>query len=150
MHLNKRGVALLQVLIISAILAGLSAMILRTTLSRQVAARRTRREVKAQMVIEYAMAYMNNLWALKTPEAYAEDLHNCKIVCAHNNGEPDDCHAQDLYFNRSDLTINVPNADDVNTPYRVQVTFAPCDGDDTSCQSGSCQVTYTILNGDKL
>ncbi|MBR5151340.1 MAG: hypothetical protein IKW71_00705, partial [Elusimicrobiaceae bacterium] len=62
MYLNKRGVALLQVLIISAVIAGLAAMILRVTLSRTTAARQTRRTVSAQLLIESCMAEVNSLW----------------------------------------------------------------------------------------
>ena len=45
MFLNRRGVALLQVLIIVAILGGMVAMILRVVMSRTTAARQTYRTV---------------------------------------------------------------------------------------------------------
>ena len=80
MRLNKRGMALLQVLIVAAILAGMAAMILRVSLSRTITVRQTRRTVSSQMLIENCMAEVNVLWAAKTPEAYARDLANCEML----------------------------------------------------------------------
>ena len=80
MRLNKRGAALFQVLIVAAILAGLAAMVLRASLSRTVTARQVRHMVSSQMVIESCMAEVNNLWATKKPEAYAEDLDDCRML----------------------------------------------------------------------
>ncbi|MBP5404045.1 MAG: hypothetical protein J6Y17_03025 [Elusimicrobiaceae bacterium] len=76
---NKRGAALLQVLIISAVLAGMATMILRAVLSRTVASRQSRHTVTVQMAIESCMAQVNEIWAAKTPEAYAYDLANCQM-----------------------------------------------------------------------
>lgn len=58
--LNRRGVALLQVLVVSAVLAGLSAMVMRVLLSRAATARQTRRTVISQMLIESCMAEVND------------------------------------------------------------------------------------------
>ncbi len=76
---NKRGAALLQVLIISAVLAGMATMILRATLSRTVASRQSRHAVSGQMMIESCMAEINEIWASKTSEAYARDLAVCRM-----------------------------------------------------------------------
>lgn len=69
MHLNKRGVALLQVLIVAAVLAGFSAMVLRVVMSRTLLARQNRRTVTAQMLIENCMAEVNYKLASQTPSA---------------------------------------------------------------------------------
>ena len=74
MRLNKRGVALLQVLIISAVLAGLSAMILRAVLSRTVTARKTYRTVTAQMIIESCMAEVNQVMSTQNAVEFAENI----------------------------------------------------------------------------
>ncbi len=77
MHLNKRGVALLQVLIVAAILAGMSALILRVVLSRTLTARQNRHTVSAQLLIDSCMNELNQLWASKDPVTYARDLEYC-------------------------------------------------------------------------
>ena len=74
MKLNKKGAVLMQVLLITIILAGIATMILRATLSRTSSARRTRRAVSAQVLIQTCMAEVNSLWSKKTPEAFRRDL----------------------------------------------------------------------------
>ena len=68
---NKRGAALVQVLMLSALLAGLSAMILRATLSRQMIARQSRHAVGARLAIESCVAEINNMFAVMSPDDYA-------------------------------------------------------------------------------
>ena len=63
---NKRGAALMQVLLITMILAGMATMLLRASLSRTASARKTRRAVTAEMLIESCMAEVNALWASKS------------------------------------------------------------------------------------
>ena len=80
MHLNKRGVALLQVLIIAAVLAGLSTMILRAVMARSSSARSIRQTVTAQMVVEDCMNRVNDYWMDRfeqDPKGAAEDLEKC-------------------------------------------------------------------------
>ena len=105
MLLNKRGVALLQVLIIVAILGGMMAMILRVVMSRTTTARQTYRTVTAQMLIESCMAEVNQIWATKTPQTYATDLEECCMykeadACTQSHT----CHTQKVY----PLNMNVP------------------------------------------
>ncbi len=71
---NKRGAALMQVLLITMILAGMATMLLRASLSRTSSARKTRRVVTAEMLIESCMAEVNALWASKNDEAFLNDL----------------------------------------------------------------------------
>lgn len=135
MHLNKRGVALLQVLIVAAILAGLSAMILRVVLSRTLVARQNRRTVSAQMLIERCMAEVNYNLANQEPEPYAKSLAEC---CANGWTEggssgggcndPSQTHT---------CSFSNPFGDDVN--YTVTATFSKVDD--------QCQVAWQIENG---
>ena len=71
---NKKGAALMQVLLITVVLAGMSIMLLRVVLSRTSSARITRRSVLAEQLIEGCMAEVNSLWAYKTPEAFKRDM----------------------------------------------------------------------------
>ena len=83
MKLNKKGAALMQVLLITVILAGIATMLLRASLSRTTSARRTRRTVSAQALIQSCMAEVNSLWSKKTPEAFTRDLNG-----VGNGGKP--------------------------------------------------------------
>ncbi len=83
---NKKGVALLQVLIIAAVLAGLSTMILRAIMPRTRSARMLRRTVEAQMLIEACRKEIAEIWAAKDPQRFADDLANCRFF---NKEDPD-------------------------------------------------------------
>ena len=72
--MNKKGAALMQVLLIAVILAGIATMLLRASLSNTISARKSRRHVTAQTVIESCMAEVNALWSLKSEEAIRGDL----------------------------------------------------------------------------
>ena len=48
---NQKGAALLQVLLITVVLAGMATMLLRASLSRTSGARQTRRAVSSQLYI---------------------------------------------------------------------------------------------------
>ena len=130
MFLNKRGVALLQVLIIVAILGGMVAMILRVVMSRTTAARQTYRTVTAQMLIESCMAEVNQMWATKTPDTYATDLNDC---CMYKDGDAciqtHTCNAQEVYPLNMSTPIN----------YNVTATMSEDEG-----LSGRCKVTYKL------
>ena len=78
---NKKGAALLQVLLVTVILAGMATMLLRASLSRTTAARKTRRTVSAQMLVNSCMAQINSMWAAKSPEMFARDMNQCIMYC---------------------------------------------------------------------
>ena len=133
MVFNKRGAALLQVLIITAILAGMSAMILRLSLSRTINSRKARHTIAAQTVIESCMAEVNTLWAAKTPEAYARDLAACQMCdttadegCTSENQQKYICNNIDIY-----------NADD---DYTVEAKIEQSESGATQ----PCKITYSI------
>ena len=78
---NKKGAALLQVLLITVVLAGMATMLLRASLSRTSTARQTRRTVSAQLLVNSCMAEVNTFWTLKSPEAFARDMKECIMYC---------------------------------------------------------------------
>lgn len=71
---NNKGAALMQVLLVTVVLAGMAAMLLRATLSRTITARHTRRSVSTQLMVDSCMAEVNSLWASKSPEAFLGDF----------------------------------------------------------------------------
>lgn len=78
---NKKGAALLQVLLVTVVLAGMATMLLRASLSRTTTARQTRRTVSAQLLVNSCMAEVNTIWSSKTAEAFASDLKQCIMYC---------------------------------------------------------------------
>lgn len=76
MFMNKKGAALMQVLLVTIILAGIATMLLRAILSRTTTAFQTRKVVSGQILVESCMAEVNTLWSKKTPEAYLTDFNN--------------------------------------------------------------------------
>ena len=79
---NKKGAALLQVLLITVVLAGMAAMLLRASLSRTTTARKTRRTVASQMLINTCQAEVSALWGIKSPARFSKDLENCWMNCS--------------------------------------------------------------------
>lgn len=71
---NSKGAALMQVLLVTIVLAGMSAMLLRATLSRTMTARQTRRAVSTQLMVDSCMAEVNSLWAAKSVAAFKNDF----------------------------------------------------------------------------
>ena len=137
MLLNKQGAALLQVLIVTAILAGMSAMILRMSLSRTITSRQTRHVITAQSVIEACMAEVNMIWAAKTPEAYARDLAACQMC---QPGVDTNCSSGE---GSKKHTCNVAISSQHPSAYSVEANMASSSGGSTT---PPCQITYTITN----
>ncbi len=150
MHLSKlnhRGAALLQVLILSAILAGMATMILRVTLSRSVASKQVRHQITVQKMIESCMAQVNMFWASKTPEAYARDLAQCQMCSTDsvaNGGDGNACSST----NTPVSGVNFPG----NKTYHCG-SIAGGNGQLAdvwavmSSSSDNCQIEYVIPNG---
>lgn len=78
---NTKGAALLQVLLVTVVLAGMATMLLRASLSRTTTARQTRRTVSAQLLVNACMAEVNTLWSKKAPQAFARDMSQCIMYC---------------------------------------------------------------------
>ncbi len=82
MKKNNKGAALLQVLMVTVIIAGMAAMLLRVGLSRATQARKNRRETVSQLLINSCQAEVNMLWSMKKPEIFARDLSICAMTCS--------------------------------------------------------------------
>ena len=74
MKLSQKGAALMQVLLVTLVLAGMATMLLRASLSRTTSARKTRRTASAQVLIQSCMAEVQALWGAKTPDAFYRDM----------------------------------------------------------------------------
>ena len=151
---NKRGAALLQVLIISAVLAGMATMILRATLSRTVSSRQSRHAVSSQMLIESCMAEVNEIWASKTPEAYARDLAACRMCdpALDNSAHGGTCTSDSVVEDDVETLFNLEVQK--NQVHKCSAVVGPngqsrdvyavmSEGDAGS----SCKITWYIPNG---
>ncbi len=132
---NKKGAALLQVLLITAVLAGMATMLLRASLSRTTAARKTRRLVSAQMLVNSCMAEVNTLWSIKSPEAFARDMNQCIMYC-NSNSVISSCPA-DSQVKSHECKITV-----AGTEYTVTAEFTQ---DSPTLDGGKkCELVYSI------
>ena len=133
---NKKGAALLQVLLVTAVLAGMATMLLRASLSRTTSARRTHRIVSSQLLIENCQAEVNALWSAKTPSVFKRDLSKCAMRCVTSSCtgnkriDSHECisHEQDWDGDG--------NADVI---YTVTATFKS-----TSPTNGVCELEYSL------
>ena len=85
---NKKGVALAQVLLITVVLAGMTAMLLRVSLSRANTAKRMNQKIVYQLLLQSCQAEVSALWAAKTPEAYARDFAGCNMYVKKTDDTP--------------------------------------------------------------
>ena len=130
---NKRGAALMQVLLVTAILAGIATFILRASLSRTSSARRTRRTISAQLLMDTCMAEVNTLWAAKDPQVFARDMEACIMFCQDETLNST-CSSSRKYYE-----CEIPDAETGGAKkYKVRA--------DMSGEKGACQVTYTVLD----
>lgn len=134
---NKRGGALMQVLLVTAILAGIATFILRASLSRTSNARRARRTISAQMLIDSCMAEVNTLWAAKDPEVFFRDMTDCVMYCKGSNKQ-----AACTGGNRvTQYDCEISDAESLSSQtYAVRASMVQ-DGSD-------CKVTYTVRHID--
>ena len=117
---NKRGAALLQVLLVTVVLAGMATMLLRANLSRTTTSRQTRRAVSSQMLISACQAEVNALWSLMTCN------RNLKQTCVTQNKKSYKCKpvkAEGVW-------------------YQVEATFT---GSAPNANTGQCDIKYDIL-----
>lgn len=131
---NKKGAALLQVLLVTVVLAGMATMLLRASLSRTTTARQTRRTVSAQLLVNACMAEVNAIWSAKTPAAFANDMSQCIMYCT--SGTVDSNCATDskvTSYDCQEITL-----EGLGT-YTVTATMSG-----TPNSSGQCSLTYEI------
>ena len=137
MLVNKRGAALLQVLIVTAILTGMAALILRLSLARTITSRQTRHIINAQTVVESCMAEVNSIWAAKTPEAYARDLAVCQMC---KPGAEDCTNGEDGNYQKHICSVSL----DADLDYTVEAKIEKIGS--SSSSTPPCKITYTITN----
>lgn len=140
---NKKGAALLQVLLVSAVLAGMATMLLRVSLGRTSTSRHARRPVIAETLIERCQAEVTALWAAKTDQAFAYDLEEgCVMFCKSRTSDFRCLDANRVFtytcgpypFDRDNDTVT-----DIN--YTVTATMSSVTASDNQ---KLCQVTYEL------
>lgn len=131
---NKKGAALLQVLLVTVILAGMATMLLRASLSRTTAARKTRRTVSAQMLVNSCMAQVNNMWAAKSPEMFARDMSQCIMYC--KDASAGTCSQVEKTY-KCNISLN-------GQTYTVTAAFDSSGTDAVINSDNKCKLTYTI------
>ncbi|MBR4682335.1 MAG: hypothetical protein IKP06_03415 [Elusimicrobiaceae bacterium] len=137
---NKKGAALLQVLLVSAVLAGMATMLLRASLGRTSASRHARRPVIAETLIKRCQGEVTALWAAKTPQAFAYDLNRCIMYC--RNSHSADCPTADR---ESVLTCGpYPFDRDNDTQVDINYTVTATMEDVTVNGEKLCQITYSL------
>ncbi len=136
----------MQVLLITVILAGLATMLLRASLSRTTSARRTRRTVSAQVLIQACMAEVNTLWSKKTPEAFRRDLQGVGnsgvpyMYCGGSQTNTSTCPSGDIQEDYI-CTIDDPYGGDA---YQIRAYFA----EDSNANNGQMlQIVYEVIQG---
>ena len=135
---NNKGAALLQVLLVTVILAGLAAMLLRASLSRSSSARQTHRVVASQLLINACQVEVNALWSIKSPDTFARDMSECWMTC---NAVPGSSTACSLGTNATrSHTCESKNISGIT--YTVTASFTSTTPD----TNGQCALTYEITD----
>lgn len=129
---NNKGAALLQVLLVTVVLAGMATMLLRASLSRTTTARQTRRTVSAQLLVNACMTEVNAIWSAKTPQAFASDMQQCIMYC--ESGEVNGACTKKHTKHTCQVTL-----DGLGT-YKIQAAFEGSSPDG----NGQCTLNYEI------
>lgn len=141
---NKRGAALLQVLLVAAVLAGMATMLLRASFSRANMARRTRRVVSAQMLIDRCQAEVNAMWAAKGEIIFRRDLNGCYMRCTAKQSQgttEETCTDGEKEYTCGPYTDHPNNVTD-GTTYSVKATFTG----DAPNADGFCTLEYELTD----
>lgn len=141
MFTNKKGAALLQVLLVTVVLAGMATMLLRASLSRTTTSRQTRRTVSGQMLIDACQAEVNTMWSLKPEVYFTRDLKHCvmgckniKGVCVYEDGTLGPAGSRE--YKCKPVTVQ-------DVTYQVTATFT---GTEPDAQTGQCEIKYEITD----
>ena len=145
---NNKGAALMQVLLVTAVLAGMATMLLRASLSRMTSVRQTRLSVSQELLIESCQAEINMMWSQKKPAVFQRDMAgcwmNCKIDPEEDTWSPytqSKCYKTDTNATRS-YTCKVPvNGDTVS----VTAEFTEPSAEEPN---KPCELTYTVNAAD--
>lgn len=134
---NHKGAALLQILLVTVVLAGLSTMLLRASLSRSTNARQTRRAVSAQLLISSCQAEVQSIWAAKKSEIFDRDLRKCVMWCKSTSASAA-CTPDNSNASRSYTCTKITAAD--GNEYTVTATM------DATSYNGQCMLTYVLTD----
>ena len=140
MLLSKKGAALLQVLLVTAILAGLASLLLRVSIARANSSRGVRRLVSSQVLIESCATEVNMFWAAKKPETFARDIDQCIMYCKHDN-VTDECPSTPVDARVTEYHCKQRSFNSIN--YDVTATIS------NSNTAAGCKITYTIESNAK-
>lgn len=151
MKLTKKGAALMQILLITVVLAGVASMLLRASLSRTMSARRTRRAVTGQMLIKQCMDEVNSLVSSMSPEAmykhfnrYTTNSERPFLRCRNDQvNTAESCHPADRIYEHVCVIDNpyaVTDSDDGK--YKVTASFVR--------DNGIWKLQYEITQGSDL
>lgn len=152
---NNKGAALMQVLLVTVVLAGMAAMLLRATLSRTITARHTRRSVSTQLLVDSCMAEVNSLWASKSPEAFLSDFNGdgrgAFMYCDSYNSSGT-CASSGSAHRYYDCTYSIDN---VSYTVRAWLYDASGSGDypkedfTGKTENGKLQMVFEVLNSEE-
>ena len=112
----------------------MATMLLRASLSRTTAARKTRRTVSAQMLVNSCMAQVNNMWAAKSPEMFARDMSQCIMYC--KDASTGTCSQVEKTY-KCNISLN-------GQTYTVTAAFDSSGTDAVINSDNKCKLTYTI------
>ena len=153
---NNKGAALMQVLLVTVVLAGMAAMLLRATLSRTITARHTRRSVSTQLLVDSCMAEVNSLWASKSPEAFLSDFNGdgrgAFMYCDSYDSNTGKCKSSGNSIHRYyDCSYSIDN---VSYTVRAWLYDASGSGDypkedfTGKTENGKLQMVFEVLNSE--
>ena len=164
---NKKGAALMQVLLATAVLAGMATMLLRASLSRTSSVRQIRQTVSTELLIESCQAEINMMWSKKKPEVFKRDLSGCWMNCKTKIGgtggdyeDPDTWKDNDLTTSKCYSNTNKINATNATRSYICHVPVVVAGGDTTIDVTATfaipegdndgkpCQLTYSLAKDD--
>jgi hypothetical protein len=136
MLLSKKGAALLQVLLVTAVLAGIASLMLRATISRSTVSRQTRRIVSSQVLVDSCAAEVNVFWGAKIPVVFARDVKQCIMYCKSGDVTNDCIDSEKVtQYTCQPKTYN-------GTGYTVKATMSGNDG--------NCRITYEVQSASTL
>ena len=136
---NKKGAALLQVLLVSAVLAGMATMLLRASLGRTSTSRHARRPIAAEALIERCQAEVEFIWASKSRVAFEYDLLGCFMMC-NSRAADGTCLSGTHQYPCEEYPIDWDGDGAPDITYTVMATMGNTPVD------GLCPITYELTD----
>lgn len=156
---NKKGAALMQVLLVTVVLAGMATMLLRAMLSRSTSSRRTVRTVSAQTLMNSCMSEVNMFWSLKKPTVFQQDLQDGIMYCAKTGNRSSSCAAANKRYTYKCKELQMGGG-----KFQVLAYFptTSCSNDEADCaayalvdstpagDSTHRQIVYEVIEGNSF